>query len=82
MMGRKFYLALIYEGTLLIVLAAVILAGKLDALLFGAWLAAYTAGFVTYVMGNVAVANAPVATITTSKKTETKSAESITGVPG
>lgn len=81
--NRKYKLAIIYEASLLLVLAGVILAGKLDAVLFGAWLAGYATGFVTYVLGNVAVANAPAAQVTkVETKTETKSEASTIGVPG
>lgn len=57
-MGRKFWLAIIYEVALLFVLAALLLLKQLNDLIFGAWLTAFAAGFVTYVMGNVA-AKAP-----------------------
>jgi hypothetical protein len=53
-LGRKFWLAVIYEGALVLVLAALMLLKLLDATLFIAWLAAFGTGFVTYVMGNVA----------------------------
>ena len=53
-MGRKFWLSIIYEGALLAVLAALLLTGKFSDVIFAGWLAAFTAGFVTYVMGNIA----------------------------
>jgi hypothetical protein len=56
-MGRKFWLAIIYESALMVVLGAVLLAEKLTDVIFAAWLAAFTAGFVTYVMGNIAAKN-------------------------
>lgn len=52
--GRKFWLAIIYEAALIVVLAGIILLDKFDATVFGVWMAAFAAGYVTYVMGNVA----------------------------
>jgi len=53
--GRKFWLAIIYEAVLTVVFAGVVLlTDKFDATMFGMYLAAFGAGFVTYVMGNVA----------------------------
>lgn len=53
-LGRKFWLSVIYEAALIVVLLAVMLLETLTDVIFAAWLAAFTAGFVTYVMGNVA----------------------------
>jgi hypothetical protein len=53
-LGRKFWLAIMYESVLVFVLAGLVITGKFDAVIFAAWLAAFGAGFVTYVMGNVA----------------------------
>ncbi len=82
-MGRKFWLGIIYVVSLLMVLAYMVerLGARFTDAMFLGWLAAFTAGFVTYVMGNAAVAAASAAvagggsTVTstsTSTKTESK----------
>lgn len=56
-LGRKFYIAVIYSVSLLGVLVFMVLrlGDKFTEVMFGAWLAAFGTGVVTYVMGNAAV---------------------------
>jgi hypothetical protein len=81
-LGRKYYIAIIYSVSLLLVLVFMVmmLREKFGEVMFAAWLAAFSTGVISYVMGNVAVAGAaakaaaPSSTSTsTSTSTETKS---------
>jgi membrane associated rhomboid family serine protease len=87
-LGRKYYIAIIYSASLLAVLVFMVLMlrDKFDAVMFGAWLAAFGTGVISYVMGNVAVAGAAAkaaapSSTTTSTSTSTSKTESKEATP-
>jgi hypothetical protein len=50
---RKFWAGVVYEGVLVLVLAAMIALGKLTTELFVAWGSMFAGGFAAYIIGNV-----------------------------
>lgn len=56
---RKFLAGVIYEVILIIILAGIVLLKQLTEAIFIAWGSMFTAGFVTYVIGNVVSKYAP-----------------------
>lgn len=50
---RKFWAGVVYEGVLVLVLAALIALGKLTTELFVAWGSMFGGGFAAYIVGNV-----------------------------
>jgi hypothetical protein len=87
-LGRKYYIAIIYSVSLLLVLVFMVmmLKEKFGEVMFAAWLAAFSTGVISYVMGNVAVAGAAAkatapSSTTTSTSTSTSKTESKEATP-
>lgn len=60
---RKFWAGVVYEGILVLVLAALIILDKITVELFIAWGSMFSGGFVAYIVGNVTSKFAPVAPV-------------------